>query len=67
MPNDWPRGEIVARPGQKEAQCCHGIGVAELADRGLKVDYRTVWKVVHATGCSFKKSRNSRWSRTAPT
>lgn len=31
--------------------------VAELADRGLKVDYRTVWKFVHRTGYSFKKNR----------
>ena len=29
--------------------------VAELAGRGLKVDYRTVWKFVHAEGRSFKK------------
>lgn len=29
--------------------------VAELAGRGLKVDYRTVWKFVHAEGLSFKK------------
>jgi hypothetical protein len=26
-----------------------------LADRGLKVDYRTVWKFVHAAGLSFKQ------------
>jgi len=31
--------------------------VAELADRGLKVDYRTVWGFVHAEGLSFKKNR----------
>lgn len=29
--------------------------VAELAKRGLKVDYRTVWAFVHRTGYSFKK------------
>ena len=29
--------------------------VAELAERGLKVDYRTVWKFVHSEGLSFKK------------
>jgi len=28
--------------------------VAELAGRGLKVDYRTMWKFVHAHGLSFK-------------
>lgn len=31
--------------------------VAELADRGLKVDYRTVWNFVHAEKLSFKKNR----------
>jgi len=29
--------------------------VAELAARGLKVDYRTVWEFVHAEKLSFKK------------
>ena len=31
--------------------------VAELAERGLKVDYRSVWAFVHAEGLSFKKDR----------
>jgi transposase len=31
--------------------------VAELADRGLKVDYRSVWNFVHAERLSFKKNR----------
>ena len=31
--------------------------VAELAARGLKVDYRTMWKFAHAAGLSFKKNR----------
>jgi putative transposase len=31
--------------------------VAELAERGLQVDYRTMWKFVHAHGLSFKKNR----------
>jgi transposase len=30
--------------------------VAELAGRGLKVDYRSVWEFVHAEKLSFKKS-----------
>ena len=38
--------------------------VTELAERGLKVDYRTVWKAVHRAGYSFKKNRNGR--RAAP-
>jgi putative transposase len=30
--------------------------VAELAARGLKVDYRSVWAFVHAEGLSYKKN-----------
>ncbi len=33
--------------------------VAELADRGLKVDYRAVWEFVHTEKLSYKKN-NSR-------
>ena len=33
--------------------------VAELAERGLVVDYHSVWDFVHAAGFSFKKRR---WS-----
>jgi putative transposase len=32
--------------------------VAELAERGLKVDYRSVWDFVHAEKLSFKKNRS---------
>ena len=38
--------------------------VAELAGRGLKVDYRSVWEFVHAEKISFKKNRGG-W-RTRP-
>jgi transposase len=38
--------------------------VAELAGRGLKVDYRSVWAFVHAQNLSFKK--NSGGWRTGP-
>jgi len=31
--------------------------VTELADRGLKVDYRTMWSFVHGEKLSFKKNR----------
>ena len=31
--------------------------VIELAERGLKVDYRSVWEFVHAEKLSFKKNR----------
>ena len=39
--------------------------VAELAERGVKVDYVQVWRFAHAEGLSFKKKRSSR--RTAET
>jgi putative transposase len=39
--------------------------VRELAERGLRVDYRTVWSFVHRTGYSFKKRPNSRKNRAA--
>jgi putative transposase len=39
--------------------------VAELAaERGLKVDYRSVWEFVHAEDLSFKKNTSAR--RTKP-
>ena len=38
--------------------------VGELAERGLQVDYRTVWNFVHAEKLSFKKKRGG-W-RTRP-
>jgi putative transposase len=38
--------------------------VAELATRGVKVDYVQVWRFVHAEKLSFKKKRAPR--RTAP-
>ncbi len=42
----------------------HGL-VAELAQRGLKVDYRTVWNFVHAEKLSFKKNRRRKRARSA--
>jgi putative transposase len=39
--------------------------VAELADRGLNVDYRSVWEFAHAEKLSFKKRRWWPASRTA--
>ena len=38
--------------------------VAELAERGLKVDYRTVWNFVHAERLSFKKNRRRQRARS---
>ncbi|ASY61009.1 transposase (plasmid) [Sinorhizobium sp. CCBAU 05631] len=40
--------------------------VAELAERGLKVDYRSVWSFVHDEGLSYKKRRWSPANATAP-
>jgi putative transposase len=43
--------------------------VAELAERGLKVDYRSVWAFVHAEKLSYKKRRwspASKAGRTSP-
>jgi len=34
--------------------------VAELGERGVKVDYVQVWRFVHAEGLSFKKKRAPR-------
>ena len=39
--------------------------VAELAERGLKVDYRSVWNFVHAEKLSFKKNRGRQRARSA--
>jgi len=47
---DW----LVARTSAA-AFTLRGL-VAELAERGLRVDYRTMWKFVHAHGLSFKKN-----------
>ena len=39
--------------------------VAELAERGLKVDYRTLWNFVHRQGLSFKKNASTKRARPA--
>jgi hypothetical protein len=36
----------------------------ELAERGLKVDYRAVWNFVHAEKLSFKKNRGGQRARS---
>ena len=38
--------------------------VAELDERGLKVDYKTVWNFVHAEKLSFKKNRARQRARS---
>ena len=55
---DW----LIERTGA-EAFTLRGL-VSELAGRGLKVDYKTMWKFVHAHGLSFKK--NGAGQRTGP-
>jgi putative transposase len=58
---DWLRRRCRERPFK-----LRGL-VQELADeRGLKVDYRSVWEFVHAEGLSYKKRRWSPASGTAP-
>jgi len=39
--------------------------VAELAERGLKVDYRSVWEFIHAEKLSFKKKRGGWRTRSS--
>ena len=39
--------------------------VVELGERGLKVDYRSVWEFVHAEKLSFKKNRGGWRARSA--
>ena len=38
---------------------------AELAGRGVNVDYRTVWNFIHAEGLSFKKKRVAKRARAS--
>ena len=47
---DW----LLQRCHEKAFTLC-GL-VAELGERGVKVDYRSVWKFVHSEGLSFKKT-----------
>jgi transposase len=39
--------------------------VAELAERGLKVDYRSVWEFIHSEKLSFKKKRGGWRTRSS--
>ena len=48
---DW----LVQRCGERDFTL-RGL-LAELAERGLKVDYRVVWAFVHAEKLSHKKRR----------
>jgi len=48
---DWLRSRMRERPFT-----LRGL-VAELAERGVRVDYHSVWTFVHDEGLSFKKNR----------
>ena len=56
---DW----LIQRCGEKDFTL-RGL-VAELAERGVKVDYRSVWEFVHAEKLSFKKNRTSQRTGSA--
>ena len=49
---DW----IITRTANDQPFTLRGLQ-AELAEQGVVVDYRTVWRFVHAEGLSFKKKR----------
>lgn len=57
---DW----LLSRMADGKDFTLRGLQV-ELAERGVKVDYRTVWNFVHAEGLSFKKKRSAKRARTA--
>lgn len=42
-----------------------GLADELLSERGLKVDYRSVWEFVHAESLSFKKNTSARGARAA--
>ena len=55
---------LLARCGERDFTL-RGL-VAELGERGLKVDYRSVWEFVHAEALTYKKRRWSHASVPAP-
>ncbi len=57
--HDW----LIARCREREFTL-RGL-VAELAERGCRVDYRSVWNFVHAEKLSFKKNRGGQRTRPA--
>jgi transposase len=60
---DEHRAWLLARTKERDFTL-RGL-VAELAARGLKVDYRTVWSFVHAEKLSFKKKRGGWRTRSS--
>jgi putative transposase len=57
--HDW----LVARCLEREFTL-RGL-VAELAERGCHVDYRSVWNFVHGENLSYKKNRGGQRTRPA--
>jgi putative transposase len=57
--HDW----LVGRCREREFTL-RGL-VAELAERGCHVDYRSVWNFVHAEGLTYKKNRSGQRTRPA--
>ena len=58
-----PRKIRGDRAGWQRARMAEGAftlrgPVGELAERGLKVDDRTMWAFAHAGGLSFRKNRS---------
>ncbi len=53
------RAWLLERLGGGEHVTLRGLQT-ELAERGTKVDYRTVWNFVHGEGLSFKKNRSAK-------
>jgi transposase len=54
---------FLSRRVQEGAFTLRGL-VAELAARGLRADYRSVWNFVHAEKLSFKKNRRRQRARS---
>ena len=60
-PHTW----LLARIKEKDFTLLGLVG--ELAERGLKVDYRSVWTFVYDEKLSFKKKRGGWRDATGPT
>jgi transposase len=58
---DW----LLARMANGTDFTLRGLQAELLDERGLKVDYRTVWNFVHAEKLSFKKKRIAQRTRPA--
>ena len=56
--------EWLLRRVQEKDFTIRGL-VAEFAERGLKVDYRSVWNFIHAEKLSFKKKRGRQRTRSS--